>query len=101
MKPLLLIILLFLACNLQAQNKLPYSKKDAYISTIPLITSFTVLQIKGNDMTYLQRSTVAMSSIVLSAGYSLLKTTETGKRIQNRIKLKRNKNINPDLIVKK
>ena len=91
MKPLYFLILLFLACNLQAQNVLPYSKKDAYISTIPLVVSFATLQIKGNDMTYLQRSTVAMSAMVLSAGYSLLKATEAGKRIERRIKLKLSK----------
>jgi branched-subunit amino acid ABC-type transport system permease component len=95
MKTLILsFFVLTIFANLQAQNVLPYSKKDAYISTIPLITSFTVLQIKGNDMTYFERSTVAMSAMILSAGYSLLKTTETGKKIQNRIRMNRNKNIN-------
>ena len=85
------LILSLFALSIFANSQAQYSKKHAYISTIPLITSFTILQIKGNDMTYLQRSTVAMSAMILSAGYSLLKSTETGKRIERRIKLKLSK----------
>ena len=63
--------------------------------------TFVSLEIYGDKMTYGQRSITAMSGIAISAGYSLVVTTKPYKKIVHRLKMKRNKSINPDLICEK
>ena len=87
MKTLIFIAILSLFTTTHAQ----YNKKDAYIVASILGTTFATLEVKGHQMTYGQRRVTAITGIILSAGYSLYKTTAVGKRIQRRIKLRRNR----------
>ena len=98
MKTIFLILFTFAIFNLQAQ-KLPYSKKDAVIGASILGATFITMEIKGDNMTYLGRSTVAMSGIAISAGYSLYKTTELSRKVKKYFKLKRNKKINNEYLI--
>ena len=87
---------------LQSQTLLDgqsYSKKDAIIGASMLGVTFVSLEIYGDKMTYGQRSITAMSGIAISAGYSLFKTSKASKKIQHRLKMKRNKSINRNEIL--
>ena len=103
MKTILLLLILFLCLNLQSQTLLDgqsYSKKDAIIGASMLGVTFVSLEIYGDKMTYGQRSITAMSGIAISAGYSLFKTSKLSKKIQHRLKMRRNKSISkPDNIL--
>ena len=68
-----------------------YSRKNAVISAsilgMTFITTETFrLKINGN-----QAAILNISGIVISAGYSLSKTTELGRKVKKYFKLKRNK----------
>ena len=103
MKTLILtLFVLTIFVNLQSQTLIDYqnySRKDAIIGASILGATFITLEIKGNQMTYGQRSITAMSGIAISAGYSLIVTTKPYKALKHRIKMNRNKSINRNEIL--
>lgn len=108
MKPLFTILILFLCLNLQAQYRytIPnpnYSKRDAIITASTIGVTFLTLEIRGNQMTGRQRNITATSGIGFALGYSIFQSTDLSRKIQHRIKMKRNKSINykPELIYDK
>jgi len=99
MKPLL--ICLFLTCHFltSSQPVTIYTKKDAIISASILGATFITSASLDNHINVAQMSALNFSGIAISAGYSLFKSTKISKKlaykIKRRIKLNRNKSINP------
>ena len=102
MKTFITILFLFLCLNSQAQTHTDYqnySKKDAIISASILGATFITNEAFAHQMNGQQAMAVNFSGIGLSVGYSLFVTTKPYKKIQHRLKMKRNKSISkPELI---
>lgn len=103
MKPLLTILILFLCINPHSQTLLEgqnFNKKDAIISASILGATFITNEAFAHQMNGYQAMAVNFSDIGLSVGYSLFKTTKLSRKIEHRLKMRRNKKINvkPELI---
>ena len=73
----LLIILLFISVTLSAQKDIENMYRNMkFEKTIPVATlsaTFLILEVKGDKMTYLNRSIVAITGMIITVGYVMIR----------------------------